>query len=72
MAVTKQYYTPTQWRIAAFLSWMERLQEAITAYRFKVMSAKALREVAIIEAEKARQVELNKQARLQYPYKGNV
>lgn len=57
MAVTKGYYTPTQWRIAAFLSWMERLQEAITAYRFKVAFAKAQIEVEEIRKKRAKELE---------------
>lgn len=44
MAVKKEYYTPTQIRIAAILVWIEQLQEAITAYRLKVAYAKALKQ----------------------------
>lgn len=57
MAAKKGYYTPTQWRIAAMLSWFERLQEAITAYRFKVAFAKAQIEVEEIRKKRAKELE---------------
>lgn len=66
MSAPQHKYTKVQLMIARILSWIENLQEAITAIRFEAASIRARKEVKQMQKLYKQQHEIDKEIRKRY------